>query len=84
MAFCGNRRKFYIEDETGGVQVYVPGSKGGVNVAIGDRVRVTGATEIYRDSLEVVLADFSTDIEIAQAPAKSCQSLFLPPPPMMR
>ncbi len=59
--------KFYIEDETGGVQVYVPGGKGGVNVAIGDRVRVTGATEIYRDSLEVVPVDFSTDIEILES-----------------
>lgn len=59
--------KFYIEDETGGVQIYVPGGKGGVTVALGDRVRVTGATEVYRDALEVVPADFSTDIEILES-----------------
>lgn len=61
--------KFYIEDETGGVQIFVPGGKGGVRVGIGDRVRVTGKTELYRTSLEVIPADFDSQIEIIEKAA---------------
>ncbi|MCA9929180.1 MAG: lamin tail domain-containing protein, partial [Anaerolineales bacterium] len=56
--------KFYMEDETGGVQIYVPGGNSVVNVAIGDRVRVTGGVEIYRDSVEVVPIDIEADVEV--------------------
>ena len=66
--------KFYLEDETGGVQVYVPGGGGAVNVDIGDVVRVTGGIEIYRDSVEVVPEDFEVNIEVvgsADEPAPS-------------
>ncbi|MEM8863004.1 MAG: lamin tail domain-containing protein, partial [Chloroflexota bacterium] len=59
--------KFYIEDETGGVQIYVPGGKGGVDIQLGDKVRVTGKTEYYRTSLEVIPADFEQNIEVIGA-----------------
>lgn len=62
--------KFYIEDETGGIQVYVPGGKGVVAVNIGDRVRITGKTELYRTSLEVIPSDFATEIEILEPAAE--------------
>ncbi|MEE9464915.1 MAG: endonuclease/exonuclease/phosphatase family protein, partial [Candidatus Neomarinimicrobiota bacterium] len=58
--------KFYMEDESGGVQVYLPGGLGIVNVDIGDRVRVTGEMEPYRDSLELIPSDFQADIEIVE------------------
>ncbi|MFN2189118.1 MAG: lamin tail domain-containing protein, partial [Candidatus Promineifilaceae bacterium] len=58
--------KFYMEDETGGIQVYVPGGAGLVDVSIGDRVRVTGEIEPYRDSLELVPGDIPADIEILE------------------
>ena len=59
--------KFYLEDETGGIQVYVPGGMDLVNVNIGDRVRVTGGVEVYRDSLELVPTAVPDDVEILAA-----------------
>ena len=56
--------KFYIEDETGGLQIYVPGGNGLVDVQIGDRVQVTGEIELYRDSLELIPENFDTDIQL--------------------
>jgi predicted extracellular nuclease len=56
--------KFYIQDDTGGVQIFVPGGMNSVNVDLGDVVRVTGEIEIYRDSVEVIPGDFARDIEI--------------------
>lgn len=61
--FAGSGTKFYIEDETGGVQVYVPSEAGARAIEIGDVVRVTGDVELYRDSIEVVPADVEVDIE---------------------
>lgn len=56
--------KFYIEDETGGIQVFVPGGGGLVNVTVGDQVRVTGYIEVFRDSLEIIPNTIPDDIEI--------------------
>ena len=56
--------KFYIEDESGGIQVYVPGGIDDVNIRIGDYVRVKGEIEYYRDSVEVIPLDFAVDIEL--------------------
>ena len=61
--FAGSGTKFYIEDETGGVQVYVPSDAGAKAIEIGDIVRVTGDVEIYRDSVEVIPQDVAVDIE---------------------
>ncbi len=56
--------KFYIQDETGGVQIFVPEGMNTVNIDLGDVVRVSGEIEIYRDSVEVIPADPTRDIEI--------------------
>lgn len=56
--------KFYMEDETGGIQVYADGGRGVVDVGIGDRVRVTGVIEPFRDSIEIIPLDNRTDVEI--------------------
>ncbi len=61
--------KFYVEDETGGIQVYIPGGKGVVSVNIGDEVRATGEIELYRDSIELIPANLPDDIEILNAGA---------------
>ncbi|MFZ1400728.1 MAG: hypothetical protein WAS33_27750, partial [Candidatus Promineifilaceae bacterium] len=62
--FAGSGGKFYMQDETGGIQVYVPGEQAQTDVAIGDRVRVTGLIEPYRDSLELIPADTPTSVEL--------------------
>ncbi|MAT98777.1 MAG: hypothetical protein CL608_16665 [Anaerolineaceae bacterium] len=71
--FAGSTgNKFYMQDETGGIQVYVPDGQGQVNVAIGDRVRVTGLIEPYRDSLELIPVEVPQDVEVlatAEQPA---------------
>jgi hypothetical protein len=46
--------KFYLEDETGGVQVWVPGGEGEVGVGIGQLVRAHGKLELYRGALELI------------------------------
>jgi predicted extracellular nuclease len=56
--------KFYLEDETGGVQVYVLGGEGEVDVPIGALVRVKGTVDIYRDSVEIVPNAVPGDVEI--------------------
>ena len=38
----GGNVKFYLADETGGVQVWVPGGEGEVDIQIGDRVQAKG------------------------------------------
>jgi hypothetical protein len=59
----GGNVKFYIEDETAGVQVWVPGGEGEVDIRIGDQVRVAGNLTVYRGALELVVND-STEVEI--------------------
>ena len=55
--------KFYLEDETGGVQVWVPGGEGEVGVGIGQLVRAHGKLEVYRGALELV-TNAPVDVEI--------------------
>lgn len=56
--------KFYLEDDSGGIQVYVPNGMGLVDVAIGDRVHVTGKIELYRDSLEIIPVTVPDDVTV--------------------
>jgi predicted extracellular nuclease len=56
--------KFYLEDETGGLQVYVVGGEGEVDIPIGALVRVKGSVELYRDSVELVPNVVPGDVEI--------------------
>ena len=58
--------KFYLEDESGGIQVYCPGGMGMVNVNVGDRVRVTGEIEVYRDSMEIIPFTYPDDVEMLE------------------
>jgi DNA/RNA endonuclease YhcR with UshA esterase domain len=55
--------KFYLEDDTGGVQVWVPGGEGTVDIAIGSLVRVFGNLQVYRGALEMVVNDLA-DVEL--------------------
>jgi DNA/RNA endonuclease YhcR with UshA esterase domain len=59
--------KFYLEDETGGVQVWVPEGEGSVNIAIGSKVRVYGGLTLYRGALELVVND-PADVEVLAGP----------------
>ncbi len=64
--------KFYLQDETGGVQVYCPGAQGVVKVRVGDQVRVTGMIEIYRGAVEVIPGVYPDHVEVlgdVEAPA---------------
>ncbi len=56
--------KFYLEDESGGVQVYCPGGAGVVSVTIGSQVVVTGEVDIYRDSVEVIPSTYPDDVRV--------------------
>ncbi len=56
--------KFYLADESGGIQVQVFGGQGLVNVRVGDRVRVRGKVDLYRGAAEIVPIAAPEDIEI--------------------
>ena len=58
--------KFYMEDDSGGIQVYCPGGADLVSVNVGDRVRVTGLIEVYRDSVEIIPAVYPDDVEVVE------------------
>lgn len=55
--------KFYLEDQSHGVQVWVPSGEGSLDVPIGARVRVRGLMDIYRGAHELVTAS-PEDVEI--------------------
>jgi uncharacterized repeat protein (TIGR01451 family) len=46
--------KFYLEDETGGIQVQVFEGEGSVGVGIGSHVQVRGRVGIYRGAIQIV------------------------------
>jgi len=52
--YAGSGAKFYVEDESGGVQVYVSGAGNSLVVPLGSRVQVRGKIELYRDSIELI------------------------------
>ena len=62
----GTGTKFYVEDKTGGIQVYCPGGKDLVDVSVGDRVRVSGEIDVYRDSLEIIPSTYPDDVEMIE------------------
>lgn len=56
--FAGSgNTKFYLEDETGGIQVWVPEGAGEVEVEVGDKVTARGVPELYRGAVELVVND---------------------------
>ncbi len=59
--------KFYVEDETGGIQVYCPGGAGKVEVAVGQRVRVHGTIDLYRNAVEIIPATYPDDVVIVDS-----------------
>ena len=61
--------KFYLEDETAGIQVWVPEGEGPVKVEIGDRVRVKGIPEMYRGAVELVVEDLEEGVVIREESA---------------
>lgn len=52
--YAGSGAKFYLEDDSAGVQVYVAGAGNSLVVPLGSTVRVRGKITIYRDSIELV------------------------------
>ncbi len=61
----GGNTKFYLEDETGGIQVWVPGGDGAVEVKLGDRVRVQGTPTLYRGAIEMIVNDVA-NVEVVE------------------
>jgi DNA/RNA endonuclease YhcR with UshA esterase domain len=62
--YAGSNTKFYIQDDTGGVEVFCYSSRGTLPaVTIGDLITVTGALEYYRGELEVVPANNVTNLQ---------------------
>ncbi len=59
--------KFYLQDETGGIQVQVFGGEGLVSVRAGDHVRVQGKVGIYRDAVQIVPNVVPGDVTVTRA-----------------
>ena len=73
--YAGSGAKFYLEDETGGIQVYVSGAGNSLIVPLGSTVSVRGKIELYRDSIELIPAS-EDRVEIIEA---GNQESLLPP-----
>lgn len=58
--------KFYIQDNSGGVQVYVPGGAGKVDVPLGAFVHVQGIPQPYRGAIEIIPSP--EDVNVVQQP----------------
>jgi len=61
--YAGSGAKFYLEDESGGVQVYVPGAGGKLDIPLDVSVRVQGTVELYRGAVEII-PDAIENVEI--------------------
>jgi predicted extracellular nuclease len=61
--------KFYLEDETGGIQVQVFEGEGSVGVGIGSRVQVRGTVGIYRGAIQIVPIVVPDDVIRFEEPA---------------
>ncbi len=59
----GGNVKFYLEDDSGGVQIYVPSGEGALDVAIGATVQARGVMTLYRGAVEL-LPGTPQDVEI--------------------
>jgi predicted extracellular nuclease len=59
--------KFYMEDETGGIQVYIDGGMDVIDIDVGDRVQVTGDIELFRDSLEITPHPTPEDVVVLES-----------------
>ena len=55
------------EDETAGIQVYIAGAGGSLDVPIGAYVRVEGKIELYRGGIELIPASMEL-VEIVNGP----------------
>ncbi len=62
----GGNVKFYLQDDTAGIQVQVFGGDGLVSVHIGDRVRVKGTIGAYRGATQIVPDVVPDDVQILQ------------------
>ena len=63
----GGNTKFYIQDDSGGLQVQVFGGEGPVNIKIGDRVQVFGEIGSYRGTGQIVPVVVPDDVEILES-----------------
>ena len=52
--YAGSGAKFYLQDDSGGVQVYVPQAADALNIPVGTLVQVQGRIELYRGSIELI------------------------------
>jgi predicted extracellular nuclease len=68
--YAGSGAKFYLEDETGGIQVYVSGAGNSLVVPLGSTVQVKGKIEIYRDSIELIPSSEDL-VSIIKSPGES-------------
>ena len=64
----GGNTKFYLRDDTGGIQVQVFGGEGSVNISVGARVQVHGVIGVYRGAAQIVPNIVPDDIEILAPP----------------
>ncbi len=62
----GGNVKFYVQDDTAGIQVQVFGGQGAVSVHIGDKVRVKGTIGAYRGATQIVPDVVPDDVTILQ------------------
>lgn len=61
--------KFYLEDDTGGVQIYIPNGKGKLDVPLGATVQVSGVPTLYRGATELIAQ--ANEIRVIRPPVEA-------------
>ena len=59
----GGNVKFYLEDDSGGVQIYVPTGEGALDVPINTTIQARGVMTLYRGAIELI-PDTPGDVEV--------------------
>ncbi len=67
--YAGSGAKFYLEDDSAGIQVYIAGAGSSLSIPTGVKVRARGRIELYRGATELVPSGVE-DIEILQGVGK--------------
>ncbi len=60
----GGNTKFYVQDDTGGIQIQVFGGAGQIDVPIGAKVQVRGVIAVYRGAVQIQPKQVPADIKI--------------------
>ncbi|KPV55992.1 hypothetical protein QJ48_30160 [Paenibacillus sp. A3] len=77
-AIGGGKISTYIQDATGGINVFAANPTGYINLAEGDKVRVTGTITVYNGLTEIIPTSAATVTKTGTAPMPAAVTKTVP------